>query len=73
MNPLSTREVAQLVGIDRATLERWIAGGQIARPKELRIGNKAFRHWTRQDIQRVKRYKATHYRKGRGRKPKSKR
>jgi len=70
---LSTAEVAKKVGIDRATLERWLASGKIARPKSLRIGEKEFRDWTDVDVERVRKYKQKNYRKGRGRKPKPKR
>ena len=66
--PLSTEEVAQLVGISRVTLERWLASGKIPLPKTLRIGKSKFRHWSNQDIKRLKQYKARFYRKGRGRK-----
>ena len=70
---LSTAEVAKKVGIDRATLERWLASGKIARPKSLRIGEKEFRDWTDVEVERVRKYKQKNYRKGRGRKPKPKR
>lgn len=70
MKTLSTIEVAKKAGIDRATLERWLAGGKIARPKSLRIGEKEFRNWTDADVERVRKFKQENYRKGRGRKPK---
>lgn len=70
---LSTAEVAKKVEIDKATLERWLADGKIARPKALRIGQKLFRNWTDADVERVRKYKQENYRKGRGRKPKPKR
>ncbi len=73
MSPQSTAEVAKLAGITKVTLERWLAHGKIPRPKQIRIGARLFRIWTARDIQRVKQYKAAHYRKGRGRKPKPKR
>lgn len=70
---LSTAEVAKKAGIDRATLERWLAGGKIARPKSLHIGRKVFRNWADADLERVRKYKRQNYRKGRGRKPKPQR
>ena len=70
MTPLSTNEVAKLVGIGRGTLERWLGEGKVPRPKPLRVGDKIFRLWTNRDIERVKRYKAKFYRKGRRRKKK---
>jgi hypothetical protein len=69
---LSTAEVAKKAGIDKATLERWLAGGKIARPESLRIGEKEFRDWSNADVERVRKYKRENYRKGRGRKPKPK-
>ena len=69
---LSTAEVAKKAGIDRATLERWLASGKVARPKSLRIGQKLFRNWTDADMERVRKFKQQNYRKGRGRKPKPK-
>jgi predicted DNA-binding transcriptional regulator AlpA len=70
---LSTAEVAKKAGIDKATLERWLAAGKIARPKSLRIGEKEFRNWSDADVERVWKYKQENYRKGRGGKPKLKR
>jgi predicted DNA-binding transcriptional regulator AlpA len=69
---LSTAEVAKKAGIDRATLERWLASGNVARPKSLRIGQKLFRNWTDADMERVRKFKQENYRKGRGRKPRQK-
>ncbi len=66
MSPLSTREVAGLVGVHPITLERWLASGKIPAPGPLRIGGRIFRRWTERDIERVKQYKAKFYRKGRG-------
>lgn len=72
MSPLSTVEVAAKVGIHRATLERWIASGKVKMPKPLRIGGKVFRNWTASDVERIRKLKQENYRKGRGRKPKTK-
>jgi predicted DNA-binding transcriptional regulator AlpA len=69
---LSTAEVAKKAGVDRATLERWLATGKVARPKSLRIGQKLFRNWTNADVERVRKFKHQNYRKGRGRKPRPK-
>jgi predicted DNA-binding transcriptional regulator AlpA len=72
MSPLSTKEVANKIGIDKATLERWLASGKVTRPKSLRIGGKVFRDWTDEDVSKVRKFKQENYRKGRGRKPKPK-
>jgi excisionase family DNA binding protein len=68
MSPISTPEVAERVGIHQATLERWLASGKLEMPKPLRVGRKVFRNWTALDVERVRKYKAANYRKGRGRK-----
>jgi predicted site-specific integrase-resolvase len=73
MSPLSTFEVAKKIGINKATLERWLASGKVRQPKILRIGRKAFRNWNDADIEGLRNYKQENYRKGRGRKPKQKR
>jgi excisionase family DNA binding protein len=68
MPPLSTDEVAAIVGIGPATLERWLAEGKLDAPGSIRFGKRQFRNWTKRDIARVKAFKAKFYRKGRGRK-----
>ncbi len=72
MSPRSTAEVAKLVGIGSATLERWLAKGKVPMPGRVRVGTRLFRLWTSQDIERVKRFKEKFYRKGRGPKKKLK-
>jgi excisionase family DNA binding protein len=73
MANLSTLEVAQKIGIGRATLERWLASGKLPAPKTIRFGKNEFRDWTDRDVERVRKFKQENYRKGRGRKPKPKR
>ena len=68
MSPLSTREVAAIVGIHRATLEEWLSKERLKPPKLVRVGGKAYRIWGERDIERVKSHKQKFYRKGRGRK-----
>ena len=68
MSPQSTAEIAQLVGVGRTTLERWLAQRKVAMPKKITVGTRVSRIWTQRDIERVKRYKEQFYRKGRGRK-----
>ena len=70
MKALSTPEVAKAAGIDRVTLERWLASGKLQGPAELKSGKRIVRLWTKADVERVRRFKAENYRKGRGRKPK---
>lgn len=62
-----------MAGISVGTLERWLASGKLGSPQRLEIGSRVVRIWIPKDVERVKKYKAANYRKGRGRKPKSKR
>jgi len=64
----STREVADMVGINKQTLLRWIWAGKISEPAIYESGGVKLRNWSHQDIERVQRYKNANYRKGRGRK-----
>jgi len=68
MSPFSTEQVAQRVGVNRVTLERWLSSGKVERPKTIHFGRAELRYWTAKDIKQIEKYKATHYRKGRGRK-----
>ena len=68
MSPLSTKEVAQRLGVHRVTLEEWLRKGKVKRPKTIRIGGQIYRMWTDADLERLRLYKEKFYRKGRGRK-----
>ncbi len=72
MRTYSTKQVAQMVGIDRVTLQRWLLSGKLREPRRIRNGGIDARIWSARDVERVKKYKASHYRKGRGRKKKKK-
>jgi len=71
MTPLSTQEVARKIGVGLRTLERWINQGKID-PRRIAIGKKAYRLWTEREVETLRRVKEKTYRKGRGRKKKSK-
>jgi len=71
MSPRSTAEIAAAVGVAESTLERWLAERKVPMPKRIVVGVRVSRIWTSQDIERLKRYKAKFYRKGRGRKKKA--
>ena len=68
MKTYSTGKIAKTVGIHKATLLRWLYSGSIPEPKRHTNGGVDFRIWTDRDLDRVRKYKADHYRKGRGRK-----
>ncbi len=70
MKTCSTGEVVKIVGIDRATLWRWLRSGKVKEPRRIRGGGIDARVWTARDVERVRKWKAAHYRKGRGRKKK---
>jgi DNA-binding transcriptional MerR regulator len=73
MKAYTTPEVAKLAGVHLRTLHRWLDRGAFPEPKSGKIGGLAIRLWTERDIERVRKYKAAHYRKGRGRKPRRRR
>ena len=68
MKPHATHEVANIVGIGKTTLLTWLREGRIAEPKRMSLGGVEVRLWTDRDIERVRKYKEQHFRKGRGRK-----
>jgi len=70
MKSISTAEVVKIIGVNRRTLYRWLYSGKIPEPKRGYLAGRDFRIWTPRDVERVKKYKAAHYRKGRGRKKK---
>ncbi len=59
-----------MIGINRVTLQRWLIDGRVKEPKKVSTGGVEVRIWTDRDVERVRKYKAAHYRKGRGRKKK---
>lgn len=71
MSPQSTAEVAKILGVHPVTLERWLASGRFKVRKTVKIGTKVYRIWTEKDIELLRAYKETSYRKGRGRKKKA--
>jgi predicted site-specific integrase-resolvase len=68
MRTLSTVQVARAVGVHKVTLQRWLLDGKLREPRRVKQGGVDLRVWTDQDVDRVRKYKAAHYRKGRGRK-----
>ena len=72
MATYSTSQITQLVGISRMTLLRWLRAGKIREPRRISDGGIEARLWSDRDVERVRKYKAGHYRKGRGRKPQKK-
>ncbi len=72
MKPYSTSQVAKLVRVTRVTLQNWMRGKKIPTPRVQRVAGVLVRFWNAKDIAQVRKYKAAHYKKGRGRKKKAK-
>jgi excisionase family DNA binding protein len=68
METYSTIEVARLLKITSGTLHRWIREKRIEAPPLQSLGRMQIRIWSKKDVDKVRRYKEHHYRKGRGRK-----
>lgn len=59
----STQEVANLVGIHKNTLKRWLRSELVAEPRHTRIAMQNHRVWSERDLERVKKFKEANYRK----------
>ncbi len=71
MKTYSTVQVARMAGIGKQTLLRWLYSEAIQEPRRRTNGGQSIRIWTARDVERVRKWKAAHYRKGRGRKKKA--
>jgi predicted DNA-binding transcriptional regulator AlpA len=54
MSTSSTRYAARKLGIDVATLSRYIKAGKVPAPKTVEIGGLRVHSWTEADIERVR-------------------
>lgn len=54
MSTSSTRYAAKKLGIDVATLSRYIKAGKVPAPKTMEIGGLRVHSWTDADIERVR-------------------
>ncbi len=70
MKTYSTKQVAKLVGVHRITLHQWRVAGKVRPSQAIRLNAAKHWRWTKADVEQVLKYKAAHYRKGRGRKKK---
>jgi excisionase family DNA binding protein len=61
MKTYSTVEVAKLLGVGNDTLHRWIHSSVIPAPPVQRLGKVSVRLWTEKDVEKVKKYKTSHY------------
>jgi predicted site-specific integrase-resolvase len=69
---LTTAGAAQKAGIARHTLQRWIRIGRVRAPKPVVREGRAVRLWSPADVDRLRKVKTATYRRGRGRKKKTK-
>ena len=54
--------------MSKLTLIRWLLAGKLKEPRRVKQGGIELRLWTDADVERARKYKTDHYRKGRGRK-----
>lgn len=55
----TTAEAAKKASVSRQTLHTWINEGLITAPEPVRVGQREFRFWTQQDIDKLKGFKGT--------------
>ncbi len=70
MRTHSTKEAAKLAKVHFITLQRWVKAGRVRPSQTIQQDGFSLWRWTDADVERVRKYKAAHYRKGRGRKKK---
>jgi DNA-binding transcriptional MerR regulator len=71
MKTYSVRQAAKLAGIDPQTLFRWIWLGKVKPSIAVPMNGRRLYRFTEIDVRQLLDYKAAHYRKGRGRKKKT--
>ncbi len=64
----STDRAADLAKLHAVTLRRWLSAGKIRPSIAVPYDGRTLWRWTDADVERLREYKAAHYRKGRGRK-----
>lgn len=73
MKTYSVRQAAKLAGVDPQTLFRWVWQGKVKPSVAVPMNGRKLYRFTETDVRQLLDYKAAHYRKGRGRKKKTKR
>jgi len=61
MKKYSIAETAELVGVDRATVYRWIQQGLVPTPRVEVIAGVRITYWTESELTKVREYRARHY------------
>jgi predicted site-specific integrase-resolvase len=72
MRTYSTKQAAEKAEISRVTLERWLLAGKVRASQFIQFNGEKHWRWTDRDVERVRKFKAANYRKGRGRRKKPK-
>ncbi len=54
MKRFSTREAAQKLGIDHATLSNYLAVGKLPAPETIAVGRRIVHMWTEEQIEQVR-------------------
>jgi hypothetical protein len=68
----STEQAANKAEIHPVTLRRWLAAKKVRPSLAVPYDGRTLWRWTDADVEELRKYKDAHYRKGRGRKGKSK-
>jgi excisionase family DNA binding protein len=61
MKKYSITETAELVGVDRATVYRWIRQSVVPIPRVEVIAGVRITYWTESELTKVREYRAEHY------------
>lgn len=61
MTRYTTKQAAKSVGVGYQTLLRWLYAKEIAEPDRMKYGRQNLRLWTKQDIAKLRRFKARRY------------
>jgi predicted site-specific integrase-resolvase len=69
----STEQAAKMAKVHWTTLHRWLRAKKVRPSIAVPLNGRTLWRWTDADVEKVRKYKQEHYRKGRGRKPKPKR
>ncbi len=60
---LTTQQVADLLGVDKTTVLRWLWRGELREPRFVRVGRIANRLWNAADLRRAREHMKRNYRK----------
>jgi predicted site-specific integrase-resolvase len=73
MTSYSTAQVAEILGIGTDTLHRWLKQKRVVVPNLQLVGGVKVRLWSEEQLNAIKKYKASHYWGKGGRKKRKKR